>query len=91
MEDSSLVLSRDMTILMWKIGIFDDLSRFEKYEKIEEIVHQNDHISAPDKARTFHESSLKSSNSGLSRGSIHCYPEAVSVQKNCYFSKRVGF
>ena len=40
---------------MWKIG---------------EIVHQTGHISAPDRARTFNESSLKSSDSALSRGFI---------------------
>ena len=55
-----------MVVLVQKIWIMSD---FPKRVKNIDFSHQTGHISGPDKARTFNESSLKSSDSALSRGS----------------------
>jgi len=59
----------------------------EKGKNID-FLHQIGHISAQDRARTFNESSLKSSDSALSRGAIHIQSEADLVQKVGFFFKK---
>ena len=51
------------------------------------FAHQNGHISAHDKARTFNEGFLIGSDSTLSRGFVDLNPETVSVQENDIFQK----
>ena len=52
--------------------------------KIPEIVHQNGHILASDKGKTFNKSSLKSSDSALSSGfnSFAILPKNTEDNKN---------
>ena len=66
-DDSSLVGSRDMMVSVQEIRIYGRSDEMFKRR----FSHQNGHISAPDKARIFNESSLKSSDFTLSGGSIH--------------------
>ena len=51
-------------------------------------MYQNYHIWAPDKARTFNEISLKSSDSGLSRGAIYFHLSVDPAEKNYFFFKK---
>ena len=76
-----------MTVLVLNFSEFSQFLNLLKSPKIPIFVHRNGHISAHDKARIFHESSPKSSDSALSRGSIHIQSEADLVQKIAFFQK----
>ena len=76
-----------MIVLVLNLSDFSHFLNLLKSPKIPIFLHQNGHISAHDKARTFNESSPKSSDSALSRGAIHIQSEADLVQRVGFFQK----